>query len=118
MAALRARGATFDRERIAASLERGHLDATTLMEQLIKRGVPMRSAHHAVGELVALADAAGGALAALPAAAFDVACPGHGAALKSTLGAARAVAAFVSEGSTAPALVREQWAAWKARLSE
>ena len=30
----------------------GFLDATTLMEALISRGVPMRSAHEAVGNLV------------------------------------------------------------------
>ena len=38
------------RDVIAARLEDGFLDATTLMEGLIARGVPMRSAHEAVGQ--------------------------------------------------------------------
>ena len=43
------------REVIASRIEDGFLDATTLMEALIAHGVPMRSAHEAVGKLVVLA---------------------------------------------------------------
>ena len=45
-------GARLDREAIAASLDRGYLDATTLMEWLIRRDVPQRTAHEIVGHLV------------------------------------------------------------------
>src|SRR5438093_10203806 len=45
-------GAKFRRDVIESRLEDGFLDATTLMEALIGRGVPMRSAHEAVGRLV------------------------------------------------------------------
>ena len=45
-------GAELKRGSIETGLERGYLDATTLMEYLIQHGVPMRSAHHAVGQLV------------------------------------------------------------------
>jgi argininosuccinate lyase len=38
---------------IARGLDRGYLDATTLMEFMIKHGVPQRTAHHLVGKLVA-----------------------------------------------------------------
>ncbi|MGL4419467.1 MAG: argininosuccinate lyase, partial [Gemmataceae bacterium] len=37
------------RDVIAARLDRGFLDATTLMEEFIRRGVPMRTAHELVG---------------------------------------------------------------------
>src|SRR5262249_47277834 len=46
------RGARLRREVIESRLEDGFLDATSLMELLIRRGVPMRSAHEAVGRLV------------------------------------------------------------------
>ena len=36
-------GAQLNRETIAARLDRGHLDATTLMEHLIGRGIPQRN---------------------------------------------------------------------------
>src|SRR5262249_35657427 len=44
--------AKLKRSNIAARLEDGFLDATTLMEFFIANGVPMRSAHEAVGGLV------------------------------------------------------------------
>ena len=48
-------GTHFDRSRIEESIEKGHLDATTLMEALIVEGVPQRTAHETVGKLVRLA---------------------------------------------------------------
>ena len=44
--------AELNREAIAARLDRGHFDATTLMEYLIRRGIPQRTAHDLVGRLV------------------------------------------------------------------
>ncbi len=104
------------RDVIAGRLDRGFLDATTLMEALIVRGVPMRSAHEAVGRLVRQAEAGTGKLADLPAEAFDAAAPGHGEAVRATLGVARAVAAFTSQGSTSPAAVAAELRAWRGRL--
>ena len=54
-----------NREAIAARLDRGYLDATTLMEHLILRGVPQRTAHEIIGRLVATATQRGVALAGL-----------------------------------------------------
>jgi argininosuccinate lyase len=45
-------GASLKVERIAERLEEGFLDATTLMELLIERGVPQRTAHDVIGRLV------------------------------------------------------------------
>ena len=106
------------REVIAARLEDGFLDATTLMEGLIARGVPMRSAHEAVGKLVRECEQRKCRLADLPDAMFDAVVPGRGAEVRGTLGVANALAAFKSYGSTAPAEVAKQVAEWKTRLNE
>lgn len=104
------------RDVIAARLEDGFLDATTLMEALIARGVPMRSAHEAVGKLVQRAEEGRCQLAALPAEAFEEACPGKGTEVRALLGVANAVTAFRSYGSTAPAEVERQLREWQGRL--
>jgi argininosuccinate lyase len=102
---------------IEAKLELGFLDATTLMEQLIRFGTPMRSAHEAVGKLVKECIDAGLRLAELPADRFESLAPGHGRDIQTQLGARAAVAAFQSEGSTAPKQVAGQIQAWKKRLA-
>src|SRR5690242_3222716 len=56
LAAALVRETRFRPEVIAARLEDGHLDATTFMEYLIGQGLPMRSAHEAVGRLVRLCE--------------------------------------------------------------
>jgi len=106
----------FRRDAIAARLETGHLDATTLMEFLIGRGVPMRSAHEAVGKLVRQCEESGCALAKLPAEAYEAVQPGLGAQVYQVLGVANALAAFQSVGSTAPAHVERQLQEWRRRL--
>ena len=105
------------RDVLAARIEDGFLDATTLMESLIARGVPMRTAHEAVGALVKRAEEARGRLADLPVSAFDEVAPGNGEAVRASLGVANAIAAFRSYGSTAPAEVAKQLAEWQARLA-
>jgi len=101
---------------IAARIEDGFLDATTLMEGLIAHGAPMRTAHETVGKLVQRCEEAGCRLADLPAAAFEEAAPGAGDAVRKLLGTANAIAAFTSYGSTAPREVEKQLAWWQARL--
>jgi argininosuccinate lyase len=48
--------AKFNADRIASTLDRGHLDATVLAEYLVKKNVPFRTAHQIVGHLVRLCD--------------------------------------------------------------
>src|SRR4029078_10479017 len=100
------------RDVIAARLEDGFLDATTLMEYFVAAGVPMRSAHEAVGALVGKCEEKPCRLADLPFAAFEQYCPGIGPRLKDVLGVANAVKAFKSRGSTAPAEVEKQLSFW------
>jgi argininosuccinate lyase len=48
--------ARFNADKIAATLDRGFLDATVLAEYLVAKGVPFRTAHQIVGHLVRLCD--------------------------------------------------------------
>jgi argininosuccinate lyase len=105
------------RESIAASLEDGFLDATTLMEYFIASGVPMRSAHEAVGKLVRECEQKKCRLLELPVERFEADCPGHGKGVYQVLGVAKALASFRSYGSTAPAEVERQLKEWKERLA-
>jgi len=109
-------GATLNRESIAERLQRGHLDATTLMEYLIGRGLPQRTAHHLVGALVGKATERGVPLADLSLEDFQTAHPEIDASVYDVLGVANAVAAFASYGSTAPKEVAKQVARWKEKV--
>ena len=106
----KARQTKLRREVIASRLDAGFLDATTLMEALIARGVPMRSAHEVVGNLVRACEERKCRLADLPDAMFPV------PEVKASLGVANSLAAFKSYGSTAPAEVAKQLAEWKRKL--
>lgn len=127
------------REPIAARLEDGFLDATTLMEYLIApspaargelaeaprpagergwgEGLPMRAAHEAVGKLVRLCEERRCRLTDLPADVFDSVRPGLGSGVYKVLGVPNALAAFRSAGSTAPAEVARQLEQWRGRLA-
>jgi argininosuccinate lyase len=105
------------REVIQSRLEDGFLDATTLMEFFISRGVPMRSAHEAVGKLVRECEVRKWRLLELPLDRFEAVCPGQGAEVYRVLGVEKALAAFKSYGSTAPAEVEKQLNDWRGRLA-
>ena len=109
-------GATLNREAIAAGLDRGYLDATTLMEWLIRRDVPQRTAHEIVGRLVRKATERRLPLSGLTLAEFQEVHADLDDSLYAVLGTERAVAAFCSYGSTAPQEVDRQIALWTERL--
>ncbi|HJZ56370.1 MAG TPA: argininosuccinate lyase [Gemmataceae bacterium] len=111
------RGTKLRRESIAARIEDGFLDATTVMEALVARGVPMRSAHEAVGKLVRECETRKCRLAELPLEVFATAAPGADESVRAVLGVSSALAAFKSYGSTAPAEVERQLTDWKERLA-
>ena len=96
-------GAELNRDGDRRQLDRGHLDATTLMEYLIRRGMPQRTAHHLVGDLVRQRTETGLPLGRLAAGRFS----GRRSRASTRpfmqcLGVDNAVAAFRSYGSTAP----------------
>ena len=63
--------ATFDKDRMAASLQAGFLDATEVADWLALRGVPFRDAHHVAGKLVHRAVQEGKTLSELPLEAYQ-----------------------------------------------
>ncbi len=109
-------GATLNREAIAERLDRGHLDATALMESLIRRGIPQRTAHGLVGGLVRKAMDRGCRLADLTLRDFREAHPDLDEHVFEVLGPIRAVEAMRSYGSTGPEQVRTQIERWKQML--
>jgi argininosuccinate lyase len=117
LAAALIEGTRFREEAIAARLEEGFLDATTLMEFLVVQGVPMRAAHEAVGKLVRLCDERRCRLADLPSEVYESVRPGLSPGVYQVLGVARALAAFRSHGSTSPAEVDRQIEMWQQRLA-
>jgi argininosuccinate lyase len=106
----------FRRAHIAARLEDGYLDATTLMEFMTAQGVPMRAAHEAVGKLVRMCEERRVSLKDLPPEVYEGIRLGLGSSVYAVLGVQNALAAFRSAGSTAPAEVARQIASWRRRL--
>ena len=109
-------GTELQRESIAARIERGYLDATTLMEWMIKKGIPQRTAHHVVGAIVGEAMELGVSLAEMSLSSMQNHCPEIDSSVFEVLGSKNAVEAFVSYGSSAPSEVRRQVEIWKSRL--
>ena len=108
--------AELNRDVIAQRLEQGHLDATTLMEYLIKRGMPQRTAHDLVGKLVNQATEKGISLSEMPLEDFTEAHSDLDERVYDVLGVENAIRAFTSHGSTAPQKVARQVNDWKEKL--
>src|SRR5206468_1694747 len=71
LAAALVRETSFRRDAIAARLDAGYLDATTLMEFLVQQGMPLRWAHEAVGKLVRTCEERRCRLAELPPETYE-----------------------------------------------
>ena len=108
--------AELNRAAIAERLDRGHLDATTLMEYLIGRGVPQRTAHGSVGRLVRKALDRGVRLSDLSLSEFQEVDPTLDDGVFDVLGVQKAVAALRSFGSAGPEQVRRQIERWKEKV--
>ena len=111
-------GSELQTESIASRLEEGYLDATTLMEWMIKKGMPQRRAHHLVGAIVGAAMERKVPLKDLPLETLKEHAPELDESVYECLGTQNAVAAFVSYGSTAPTQVRNQIDHWKSILKK
>lgn len=68
-------GMTFNADNLAHSVADEALIATDLADELVRRGVPFREAHSAVGTVLRLADEAGCTPSALPPGAWAAAHP-------------------------------------------
>jgi argininosuccinate lyase len=129
MAAAIVNSASYDKERIEPTLDRGFLDATSLAEYLVTQGIPFRTAHHIVGTLVARCEKEGKhALSQLSLETFNETLKAHGAAVGPTaegltddlytcLGAKNVVKRYQSAGAAGGKPFEDQLAAWKKRLN-
>ena len=108
--------AKLNREQINARIEDGFLDATALMEYLIRKQVPMRTGHEIVGKLVALCESKSCRLQDLSVEEIQAEAPQVENDVYEILGAANAVAALTSYGSGGHEPVRTQLKAWQERL--
>ncbi|MBP8949182.1 MAG: argininosuccinate lyase [Candidatus Promineofilum sp.] len=102
-------------ERMAAQLEAGLL-ATELADYLVRRGLPFREAHHAVGRVVRLSEERGVALTELGLADLQAISPHFGPDVAEALTVAAALGARDLPGGTGPGAVAAQLAAARATL--
>ena len=95
----------------------GFSTATDLADWLVRElGLPFRDAHHITGALVKLAEDKGCDLHELTLQEMQTGHDGITQEIYSVLGVDNSVASRVSYGGTAPSGVKQQVAAWKARL--
>ena len=108
---------TFDTNQIASGLDAGFLDATSLAEYLVRKGVPFRQAHGIVGCLVAYCEKHSMKLANVELSDFKGYSPAIEADVYKSLGAANVVARYVTEGSAGPKQAKQQIAWWNKQLA-
>lgn len=111
-------GAELQVDRINEKIDDGFLDATALMEYLIKRGVPMRTGHGTVGKLVAECEGRNCQLKDLSLEDLQAACNLIDESVYNVLGTRNAVAALQSFGSGGKAPVEEQIAYWQESIRQ
>ena len=123
MAAAIVSSAEFVKENIEPTLERGFLDATSLAEYLVTKGISFRTAHRIVGSLVAQCEKEGKpALAQLKVDDFNAALAAQGTQMKLTqevyesLGARNVVKRYRSAGAAGGEPLMQQLEDWKRRL--
>lgn len=122
MAAAIVNSASYDKERIEPTLDRGFLDATSLAEYFVTKGIPFRTAHHIVGTLVARCEKEGKhALSQLGTDAFNEVIATKSdvridAGVYDCLGAKNVVKRYQSAGAAGGKPFEDQLAQWKKRL--
>jgi len=133
MAAKIVRTTTFNESRIKQGLDRGFLDATSLAEYLVTRGVPFRTAHQVVGALVKRCTASGRhKLEQLGVEEMNAAVGEHGARqtfaglpeppvgddVYGWLGPENVVKRYQTYGNAGVSGFEQQLAEWKSRLGD
>lgn len=113
----------FNEAKIKQGLDRGFLDATSLAEYLVTKGVPFRTSHQVVGRLVqACRDKGYEKLSLLKLEEFNAACPEDkrivGQDVYDWLGPENVVKRYQTSGNAGVSGFKEQLAAWKERLKE
>ncbi|KAL3014187.1 hypothetical protein AAZX31_06G092600 [Glycine max] len=107
---------TFNWERIQKTLPAGHLDATTLADYLVNKGVPFRTSHDIAGKSVALCTSKNCQLLDLSLDELRSINPVFEEDVYEFLGVENAIKKFVSYGSTGSACVASQLDYWLRKL--
>ncbi|WP_370365647.1 argininosuccinate lyase [Maricaulis sp.] len=108
---------TFHGAAMEAAAGEAYSDATDLADWVVRElGKPFRDAHHISGSIVKMAEKRDIPLAQLPLADMQSVEPGIDERVFSVLSARASMESRTSFGGTSPVRVREQVAAWKARL--
>ena len=110
--------AKFDTKRISAGLEEGFLDATALAEYLVEKGVAFREAHGIVGSLVTSCEKTNKKLADLSLDEFKKHSPVVEEDVYESLGPAKVVAKYVTDGAAGPKQAKEQIVYWNKQLAK
>jgi len=118
MAAAIVSNTKFDTERISAQLDEGFLDATSLAEYLVKKGVPFREAHGIVGSLVADCERQNKKLAELCLDDFKKYSAHIEQDVYEHLGAENVVCRYVTEGAAGPTQASRQITYWNKQLAQ
>jgi len=108
--------AQLNTDSITARLEEGFLDATALMEYLIRQQIPMRTAHETVGRLVARCESENRKLSDLTLEQFRDVHESIDESVFDVLGTANAVAILQSQGSGGPDAVNASLTHWRQAL--
>ncbi|KAL2251217.1 UNVERIFIED_CONTAM: Argininosuccinate lyase, chloroplastic [Sesamum indicum] len=107
---------TFNQERIRNALPAGHLDATTLADYLVKKGIPFRTSHDIVGRSVAFCVSRKCQLQDLSLAELRSISTAFDEDVYEFLGVENAIKKFSSYGSTGSECVSSQLDYWVAKL--
>ncbi|HEX3694808.1 MAG TPA: argininosuccinate lyase [Polyangia bacterium] len=110
-------GLEFNTERMREAAGDPALGATDLAEEMVRRGMPFRTAHEVVGRLVKLAEQRKVSLRALGADELRAVEPSLTPLVLEALDPARAVAARVVTGGPAPTAVRRELDRLEAELT-
>ncbi|XP_057790186.1 argininosuccinate lyase, chloroplastic [Salvia miltiorrhiza] len=107
---------TFNQDRIRSALPAGHLDATTLADYLVKKGIPFRTSHDIVGRSVAFCVSRNCRLEDLSLDELRSISPTFDKDVYEYLGVEKAIQNFSSYGSTGSECVSKQLDYWIAKL--
>jgi argininosuccinate lyase len=108
----------FNTKRISAGLDEGFLDATSLAEYLVGKGVAFREAHGIVGSLVADCEKQNKKLTELALDEFQKYSNLIEPDVYEHLGAVNVAGKYVTEGSAGPKQAKEQIEYWNRQLGQ
>ncbi|MGE4285502.1 MAG: argininosuccinate lyase [Phycisphaerae bacterium] len=117
MAAAIVSNTDFRTKHIAKDIDEGFLDATSLAEYLVRRGVPFREAHGIVGRIVAWCEEKGQKLSEVSLSRYQEFCGAIDCDVFENLTAARVAAQYTSPGAAGSSQSKERIAYWKKELS-